>query len=201
MNNKIYQKLFEIKESGGAGLHIFENPKIIFIHQSKCAGTSIYKSLTSTCNEVTNIPLKDVAKNFHQYFSFTIVRNVYTKVLSEYNHEINSKLHNLNFNDWLDKVCKRIRIEGNNGCFADYSNRYNELDQKPFCVIDGRQYLSYVGSFENLHDMLDVFIEKTGLNFNLPKLNPTAYNKTGMTHDQINLIKERFKDDIEYFGF
>lgn len=200
MSEKIYNKLLEIKKSGGAGIHIFENPKIVYLHLSKCAGTTIHKTLLTTCKEVY-VDLKDVAENFEEYFSFTVVRNIYSKVLSEYNHEVNSNIHNMNFDSWLDFVCKRMRIDGNGGCFADYSNQYNELDQKSFCVIEDQPYLSYVGRFENLNDVFDVLNKKTGENMIFPKLNPTKYKKTEMRSDQINLIKERFKDDIEYFGF
>lgn len=200
MNEKIYNKLLEIKKSGGAGIHIFENPKIVYLHMSKCAGTTIHKTLLTTCKEVY-VDLKDVAENFDEYFSFTVVRNIYSKVLSEYNHEINSNLHNMNFDTWLDFVCKRMRIDGKGGCFADYSNQYNELDQKSFCVVEDQPYLSYVGRFENLNDVFDVLNKKTGEKMIFPKLNPTKYKKAEMRSDQINLIKERFKDDIEYFGF
>lgn len=200
MSEKIYNKLLEIKKSGGAGIHIFENPKIIYLHLSKCAGTTIHKTLLTACREV-QVDLKEVAENFDQYFSFTVVRNTYSKVLSEYNHEINSNLHGMKFDKWLDTVCKRIRIDGKGGCFADYSNQYNELDQKSFCVIEDQPYLSYVGRFENLNDVFDTLNQKTGGKMSFPKLNPTNYKKTEMSPEQVELIEERFKDDIEYFGF
>lgn len=202
-SEKIYKKLSEIQSSGGCGIHVFDDPKIIYIHLSKCAGTTIHKALTSKLKEVPRqeVNLQEIANNFDEYFSFTVVRNTYSKVLSEYNHEVNSNLHTMDFDEWLESVCNRKRIDGRVGCFADYSNKYNELDQKPFCVIEGQPYLSYIGRFKNLNDVFDRLREKAGGKITFAKLNPTSYNKIKMTSNQIQLIEERFREDIEYFGF
>lgn len=199
-NTELYDKFLAMKNSGGVGIHVFKNPNIIYLHLSKCAGTTIYKTLVSACQEVP-LDIKEISENFDKYFSFTVVRNTYSKVLSEYNHEINSNLHTMNLDEWLESVCNRKRIDGRAGCFADYSNEYNELDQKSFCDMDGKDYLSYVGRFENLNEVFSVLNDKVGGKLNFPVLNTTNYRKREMSAEQVELIEERFKEDIEYFGF
>lgn len=200
--SQILEKLLRIYNSGGAGLSIFGDPKIIYIHLSKCAGTTIHKTLLKNFNEIDNskINFEELAENFDQYFSFTVVRNTYSKVLSQYNHEKNAKMHSHDLDSWLKIVSDKKIINGPNKDFSDYSNEYNELNQKIFCTIDGKNYLNYVGRFENIDETFKKLNDQFGIK-NFPLLNPTIYRVNEINLKQTNLIKKIFKPDIEYFKF
>ena len=201
--DKIYKKLTTIRNSQGAGIHLYENANILFLHLSKCAGTSISKKLSSHFKEVPTeqIDFKQVSDNFDKYFSFTIVRNIYTKIVSQYNYELQSNLHAMNFDSWLENVSKKVRIQGNNNCFSDYSNEYNELSQKPFCLLDGQEYLSHVGRFEDLNTTANLLSKKTAVDISFPMLNKTNYKIKNVPDNQIKIIEDTFKEEIRYFGF
>ena len=204
---KIYNKLIDIKRSGGCGMHIFFEPNILYIHLSKCAGTSIYNLLKTEFKnsekENTEENIKYVADNFDNFFSFVIVRNIYDKVLSEYNHEKNGGMHDLSLDCWLNAVASKKCIKSKKGrtaSFADYNNKYNELDQKEFVVLDeGSSYLSFIGSFENLNEDIKIIKKKLNMKNSLPFLNKTKYNTSKLTKEQIEVVKDRFREDISFF--
>jgi len=203
-NYKIYKKLLDIKKSKcGGGLVLFKNPNIVYLHLSKTAGTTIYKVLKSNATEiaVNEKSIKEVSENFDDWFSFIVVRNIFTKILSQYNHEYNNNLHNYDFDTWMNLVNDRQIIGNTDGFCSDYSDIYNELDQKSFCTIDEKEWLSHIGHFESLGDTFNILEKKLNKKINWPHLNPTNYKKTNLSKEQNELVSRRFKKDIEYFGF
>jgi len=197
----ILNKLLDIYNSNACGFHLYEEPKIIFIHLSKCGGTSIHKVLSESYRETdrNKINLEKLAEDFYNYFSFAVVRNIYSKALSQYNHEVYQKMHSYDFDAWLKIVSENKVIECPN-CRSDYSNAYNELSQKIFTTIDGINFLTYVGRFENMKQTFSLLNKKFNVK-KIPLANPSFYSYKRLSNNQIFIISKLFQSDIEYFKF
>ena len=196
-----------------------ETPKkmLSFIHITKCAGTFIeemgrennikwgrhHKEYGWWHEIFINKPLELKEK----YDWFVIVRNPYTRILSEYycqwggiNHESceNVKIENdKDFNDFLIERINTRDLAGHH-----YTEQYKYIDEK----IDIN-----IIKLENINTDLQVLFDEYNININISnykkmntkenKSNILPYTIDNFNEELITLINEVYDKDFQLFGY
>lgn len=198
---------------------ICHNRKILFIHNPKCAGTSISKSLNmfspknapnieilsgiynnivlqTLCLEYYN---KYTSEDLSNYTIFTCVRNPYERVLSDY------MWCDRGFSNILD-FCKFIKQT-----LQTKKNKYEYMQ------FDSKYYYNHIlpqSEYINNTNLKVQILHMENLNEEFKKLFPNIIlkheNKTSHSNyknvfknnkECINIINEIYKKDFETFGY
>ncbi|HUQ30104.1 MAG TPA: sulfotransferase family 2 domain-containing protein [Candidatus Paceibacterota bacterium] len=157
-----------------------------------------------------------------QHYSFGFVRNPWSRLVSWYQMIVNPpqkpenskgqwtpnnglwkyvQEHSSTFEEFLDN-CTDIISENRDGFIYQKSFTKNQIDY--FTDASGTLAVNFVGRFEQLQEDFDKVT--TALNLpqtKLPILNvgPTTDYRTFYTERTKQLVAERFKKDIEIFGY
>jgi hypothetical protein len=204
--------------------------KCIFIHISKCAGTSVENAFGVFRNEpgslealrgwdtkhklyrqhATPQQLLDLElitkRQWSTYYKFIIYRNSWSKLLSDYMWA--SRVHNIedSFDNFLLKKGKF------SGILNDNSNEKYCGDhlypQKDYFFLNGKEikYDTEI-DFDNIQIGFKKVIKDLNLNsdFFANKENTTIYKKSHYSYvyslKSKNLVKKIYKEDIDYFNF
>lgn len=194
--------------------------KFVFVHIPKTAGSSIEKKFNiygvdnngendiictdimfgknyqhSTYNQILERSPKDVS----DYFSFSFVRNPWSKMVSEFfwRKPWDKEIQGFTFNQFVDRVCD-FDLNHPKMCphFIEQSKFIlNKKDEK---IID------FVGKAENFESDFNLICVKLNVkNNNLDKVNTTKHKDYLHYYDKqsINKIKEKYRRDIEYFSY
>ena len=197
--------------------------KFIFIHIPKCGGSSIYKALVpgiaDDINETEHGGWDSQSKvmkqhataeqikqfycpDFHEYFSFTFVRNPWDKAVSDYL--------------WMTSLDDSNR----SGSFNDYLNEVNEFSAKSLKrlkrydhIIPQVDYVStstennivdFIGRFENFQQDFNTVCDKIGMSRQqLPHKNKTKHKHYTEYYDDETrgIVAGKYARDIELFGY
>lgn len=203
--------------------------KFIFIHIPKCAGTSVYKALMPKQDwhninntehggwddknkihkqHATALQTKEFyCSNFNDYFSFTFVRNPWSKMVSDYL--------------WMTNLDESSNGYRRKGAFLEYLNNENDFDlenlkketfyrydhilpQTDFVLNNkGERMVDFIGKFENLQEDFNVICDKIGIpRQQLPHTNKSQHKHyTEYYNNQTReIVAEKYAKDIEYFG-
>ena len=186
--------------------------KFIFIHIPKCYGSSIEKSLVDdSCifrsdayphNFIFRYPLnhctlsniersKVLYPNFNKFYSFTFVRNPFSRLVSEYFY-LKDRLE-------LSKDIKKELIylaeQSKNGIWGNHCK-----DQHSFI----NDKINYIGRVENVQEDFDIVCDKIGIpRQQLPHENKTKHKHYTEYYDDETreIVAEKYAKDIEYFGY
>lgn len=206
---------------------ISHNYKCIFIHITKCAGTSIETALGHfdgyawemyrggqdhrTIKQIKNGFVNKNDRNpncqlivnqqqFNDYFKFTFVRNPWDRLYSVYEYVKTHKNHKKQFNMLPDTTFKEFLksyIESGRLFFRSQLSYIQD--------VDGSIPLDFIGRFENLQEDFDIVRQKLGTN-KIPHL--THSNKSSnygykkkYDEETIELVRDFYKEEIEVFGY
>lgn len=216
---------------------INKDKKVLFVHIPKTGGSTIEKffDMTNKTNRADydllfgvdtrrknvnyDIALQHLTfneiKNNHKikvnnYFSFSLVRNPWDKVISAYlNHFIKLKP---DFNNFLSWVEKSVEYEKDHDHFT-YQDKRNKIltnthfkEQYKFIYNDDNQIMvDYLGRFEYWNESFKKICELAKVEYREPEI----YNKNNnrkhyseyYNKKQADLIKKIYKKDIELFGY
>lgn len=201
---------------------ISHEKRVIFIHIPKNAGESIERTLgiyggnpnetlcgilhnTFVLQHFTAPQLRKFLADddmWNQYFKFAIVRNPWSKAVSEYHWYLRYG-PNCTFKAWVKTLSTRIRINqfihlcevGHNLKQCDFI-----FDQSGTCMVDK------VLKFENLQDEFFDLASHQGWQVELIHAHTTASKdkkdfRTYYDAETIALIEAIYKDDINAFGY
>ena len=182
------------------------NKKFIFIHINKNAGSSINsafgkKKFHLTVKELINLLGE---KEFSKAIKFTVVRNPYDRVISQYVHRVKTNQSNMfedniNLNTWIDKVY------GDQKDPKYYKPQYKMFyTQKQWLTnINGEIRADYILKFEELHSDFNNFCHEYDLNIKLPHLNRSLSSKQDnyLNNESIGIIEQHFEEDFEAFEY
>ena len=204
--------------------------KFIFIHIPKTGGHSVDKFFLErsmvddtkwhcTSNQIMKF-IGD--ETWNSYFSFTIVRNPWDRMVSEYSWQKGSAATQIatpwgndqvSFKDFLKMVqlSPRNHHDMNQIRAFDTWYRMQEIKdghlntQLSFIINDnGEKIIDHVIKFERLNAEFTQTLKKIGLKEeSLPHLNKSDRGSYDQYYDQecIDIVAERFKDDIDYFKY
>ena len=185
---------------------------VLFIKIPKTGSTSIRKCLNLPPGHQTLAMFNEAGTTYD--YSFTFVRNTYTRLVSWYRHEYN---HNIDgFRKW---------VKG--GCVVDWEDDWTASwqDNKPLNQMNyitdknGNINIDFIGFFENINDdflelcnQLDInpppklphIIPKPFLETREVRIEKTQFSYSAeMYYDMETkeIVDNLFKDEIEYFKF
>lgn len=170
----------------------------MFYHMPKTAGSSMNKILlkysdTPHVNEpkitraITHVPVDVTWEKYggHKYFSFTFVRNPYSRVVSHYNFLTKLGYINKSFKDFiLDKEPTQFRLLN----------------------LNGKIPLTFIGKYENLENDFNYVAEKINI---VERYSDLGYihqakkvdYKEYYTNELKNLVDNIHDNDFKYFNY
>lgn len=186
--------------------------KFLFIHIPKTSGRSIEVCLNKRCGRDDNDKrfngplrlLRDPHKtldNYYKiyseqelknYFKFTLVRNPFDRIVSEYFYSKQRRLTKTQ--DFKTFVI--------NGEIDTHSYAYHNIPQIDFFVNIKR--IDYIGKFENLQQDFSTVCDKIGIpQQQLPHKNKSNHKHYTEYYDDETreFVAERYAKDIEYFDY
>jgi hypothetical protein len=136
-------------------------------------------------------------RQFNSYFKFGFVRNPWDRTVSLYERREGLRMRDkMTFEEFVNWI-----KYSSSTCIHPVPHR-NQLDW--FIDPHGNVIIDFIGKFENLHEDWTFVCKKTGIEKQLPheNMNPRKKNYTEYyTAATRNIIAEKFKVDIEYFGY
>ena len=177
---------------------ILENEKIIFVHIIKTAGVSIEKYFGAGSHDHRNvidyIELLGGKEEFEDYFSFTIVRNPWDKMVSQYFFNAHKWVpENTTFKQYIELFGAGRQI-----------SRFTPL-HLPYIVDDEDNILvDYIGKFEALDDSMNHVCQKIGTSYHgMPHLNRSKRGDYRKYYDEesVEIVRKMFKKEIEMFDY
>lgn len=198
--------------------------KTIFVHNQKTGGSSIEKYFTEHIPDAKNLlprhcyAVQGIAQlgevGWKENYSFGFVRNPWSRLVSWYSMITERpsegkknplfeyvRSHSKNFEEFL-RNCTDEVTEDIKGIPYTKSVVRNQLDY--FTDQNGKMAVNFIGKFEQLEIDFQKVIAATSLpHFPLEKTNTTAKKeyRTFYTDETHQLVADRFKKDIEYFGY
>ena len=183
---------------------IIQEPKTIFIHIPKTAGTSVesvFKPYVRLNNLVDRHATVHEIKNklpgvYKDYNKFTIVRNPYERMVSfyfylkEYNELFRAKW-DISFIEWLNNP-EKVEIPFN----SDWIEKLGYFKNQEEWIDDTVTVIKY----ENLNKEINDFFNKE---INLPLKNNTKHKnyKTYYNKQSFDIVYNRYKKDFEKFNY
>jgi len=169
-------------------LHFFQNRKkrnFIFIHINKTAGMSIEKALgLNEKQHFTAIEFRQKigAKKWERVFKFSIVRNPWDKVVSQYFHRLKTNQiglgdYRIDFKEWV----KLTYGEQNPKYYDDpkyFMPQLNWLTDN-----NGKLMVDFIGRFENLENDFRFICNKIGVSTDLPLINKSEHKEFQFYYD------------------
>jgi len=184
---------------------IYPNHKVIFIHIPKNAGSTITRALDTAFERRRKLPrgpqihddniTKEMAKEF---FIFAVQRNPWDRFVSLWNYWKNKrKIINLSFEEFCVSDFKTVLPESESKHLLQQVQLNNQPD---FVNVD------FWVKYESLQKDYDRVCSHLGLSYDqiLPHINSskqTRHYKSYYTPELKEIIGERFKEDIEFFGY
>jgi len=135
-----------------------------------------------------------------KYDWFTVVRNPYTRILSQFHYDIIKErfINNYKLEDYdKTKFNEHIRYNINNRKkhLGHYMEQYKYIDKK---------YKIHILKFENLEEDFNNLMKKYNLNLSLSQhLNTSIkiFNISNFDFETISLINQIYKKNFDFFGY
>lgn len=197
---------------------VFHNLKCIFIHIPKTAGTSIEQFIKDNGkNEISYLGVRnnrslhhllayelklELSYLYNQYYKFSIIRNPYDRLLSEYYwtpiRGVGYK-SNQTKADFITYVAKVVK----NKLF--FENIYNDHFIPQHCfVFKGKNLLvDHIFRYEDLDYIIDFLKKRFNINRNFPCLNKSDHSikKTEWNNRQKERIYKIYEKDFIIFNY
>jgi len=199
IKNKIGLKL-------NSPLHKGEIKDYIFVHINKTAGTSIIKVIGKPFRK--HLTAKEIIKTIGQKkwdnaYKFTVIRNPWGKVVSQYKHNIKMNSNNMakkpiEFKDWVS------RTYGKNKDPKYYGRPQMYLPQVEWLKnYEGKIDVDKIIRFENLNEGINDVFNTLGIDQQLPHVNKTFKTDYTSFYDKESkkIIEDWFLEDIQVFEY
>lgn len=195
---------------------VCHSKKCIFIHIPKTGGTSIEQFLKDNGkNHLEYIGVREgrsmhhyfafdfkinIPRIFYTYYKFSIVRNPYDRLLSEYywtpikDAGYKSNKSKKEFLNYVIKVMKNKDF---------FSNIYNEhfIPQHIFIYTNKKLLVDNIFRYEDL-DFVETYLKKKlNIENNLPFLNKSNFKKEKWNEKQKEIIYNLYKKDFILFNY
>lgn len=185
-----------------------ENPRLVFIHVYKNAGTSIRRAFlkaglqdeAATHGFASHATAGDVirkigAEAFNSYHSFAVVRNPWDWQVSLYRYALEKPNHHQH---------EMVKQMGSFEVYLDWRCREEVRLQKGFVAdADGAILVNRLIRFESLAAEFNSLCRDLGITASLPHLNASTRSRWQDCYDErtFDLVKKTFAEDIALFGY
>ncbi len=196
---------------------VSDSHKLVFVHIQKTGGVTVHGLLRERIPDLRNIVARhEFARrgmaeldDWDEYFKFAFVRNPWDRLVSWYTmvttfdkagNELWRYVHDNSstFEEFIHNCTGEVKIR--KGVY--YSFAYNQLDY----VTDehGNLLVDFIGQLENFDEDIQEVFRRIGLELEtVPHHNRSGHRhySTFYTPETEMIVRERFKRDIEYFGY
>ena len=199
-------------------MFVSDSRKVVFIHIQKTGGLTVDRLLNERIPDLHRVGARhgfaslgmDGLDNWDEYFKFAFVRNPWDRLVSWYNmvttmpkdgNELWRYVHDNSstFEEFIYNCTDEVEIKDG----VHYSFAYNQLDY----VTDehGNLLVDFIGRLENFDRDLQEVFRRIGF-----ELETVPHIRAGSSHQHYStfytpdtelIVRERFKRDIEYFGY
>ena len=183
--------------------NIIEKRKIIFLHNPKCAGNSIYNAL-GIKTKTSHLYPSDLCtkKVWESFYSFVVVRNPFDRLISFFSYHTGNKYNGA----YLRKYPK----------LKSYSlKEYFEIMRKNEFIIkpqinyishkDSKKLVNSIIYFEDLNKGLDRLFKKLKIDFSvLAHLNKSKHKDYKLYFQDDDFVKKLnyyYAEDIDFFNY
>lgn len=185
---------------------IFKNVSLkygmIYVHIPKTGGSTIE---TIFFNDIINRKKKICSEHFpiqkynkfNNFFSFTIVRNPYTRILSIYNYYMKGGNQSILDKNILDKTTTLDNF------LVKYNNEnLPHLNTQAYYINNNVDNIDYIGRFENFENEVFKIAERIKLLITtVENVRKTDYETYIITPKFINNINQLYNIDFELFNY
>jgi len=196
---------------------VIHKKKCIFVHIPKCAGTSMEQFLKDYGNNdidyfgvFNNRSLHHLTayellmslrkKKFGKYYRFSIVRNPYDRLLSEYYW---CPLINIGYkyNKTKDNFLKYVifLFKNKNKMLSVYNDHF--IPQYDFLYENNNLIVNNIFKYEHFSYVNDFLKKKLNINNDFITINKTNFEKEDWTTEQKELIYKLYKNDFILFNY
>lgn len=179
--------------------------KFIFIRMHKVGGTSISNALGIEKRHYTTKQIINIVgrSRYERCYTFTFVRNPYSKMVSTYKYFTKLNLYKMGENPipfpvWVEKTIGHDKD-------PNYFTTDKYLCQQVDWLKDDKGLISLdkIGKFENIREDFNEIARKLNIDSPLPHLNATKKSDYRKYYDQNSfaLVKNYYQDDLTYFGY
>ena len=191
----------------GRGIHFLKYhnfDRFIFIHINKTGGSSIEKALNIPSDHKTALEKAEEIghKAWNKKFTFTVIRNPWDKVVSQYYYRLKTnqtdlQKNSIGFREWVIRA------------YGDQDVHYYDIPKMFMPQIDwitdenGNILVDEIIRFENLESEFNDVLEKLGKNVILPHVKKSNRGNYREYYDAgtIEIVRNWFQRDIERFGY
>jgi hypothetical protein len=196
---------------------VSDSRKVVFIHIQKTGGLTVDRLLNERIPDLRGLVARhafarrgmEQLDEWNEYFKFAFVRNPWDRLVSWYSmvttmpregNELWRYVHDNSstFEEFIYNCTDEVEIKDG----VHYSFAYNQLDY----VTDdhGNLLVDFIGRLENFDRDLQEVFRRIGFELEtVPHKNRSGHQhySTFYTPDTELIVRERFKRDIEYFGY
>jgi chondroitin 4-sulfotransferase 11 len=196
---------------------VSDSHNVVFIHIQKTGGITVDRLLKERIPDLRGIVARhgfarqgmDELDDWDAYFKFAFVRNPWDRLVSWYSMVTNlpragNELwqyvndNSSTFEEFIYNCTDEVEIKEG----VHYSFAYNQLDY----VTDehGNLLVDFIGRLENFDEDLKEVFRRMGFELEtVPHKNRSSHRhySTFYTPETEMIVRERFKRDIEYFGY
>lgn len=185
--------------------------KFLFLHISKCGGTSIKKMIKNKDN-IENIERHHLDSlhlrldRYNDYIKFTIVRDPYDRIKS-----VCRMVNERGYQTTIDEILDIVEDKDVSHYFQFFNTKNGYIKRhalpmthKHYCVYDlesEKLIADKVYRFEDFGSIHKDLEELTGRNFELIKVNSTKKIGLVLSKDQIRRINKIYEKDFEVFNY
>lgn len=191
---------------------ISDSHKFIFFMNHKVCITSINRILfKKNIKDILNkkFDLNSYKKwvdnsinKFDEYFKFTIVRNPWDRMVSCFSY---MNYSNLKFEEFILSYIAAKEKDKNNSILSDYEFRLvsHLFPQINNIILNGKQYVDFIGRYENLNSAWNVITNKINFHHKLPHKNATIHKNYVQYYDKntIKLVENLYLEEIEFLNY
>jgi chondroitin 4-sulfotransferase 11 len=187
-------------------LHKGKNTNYVFIHINKTAGTSIVDVIGKPFRK--HLTVKDVInvigqQKWDEAYTFTVIRNPWDKVVSQYKHAIKMNSNNMakksiEFKDWVACTYGEPKDPFYYGRAQMFFPQVEWLKN-----FQGKIDVDKIIRFENLNEGINEVFNTLAIDSDLPHLNETHKTNYRDFYDNESkqIISEWFHEDIQVFEY
>jgi len=196
---------------------VSDSHKLVFVHIQKTGGITVHRLLNERIPDLRGLAARhgfasqgmDQLDEWDEYFKFAFVRNPWDRLVSWYSmvttmpregNELWQYVHDNSstFEEFIYNCTDEVEIKEG----VHYSFAYNQLDY----VTDeqGNLLVDFIGRFENFDKDVQEVFRRIGFKLEtVPHMNSSGHRhySTFYTPETELVVRERFKRDIEYFGY
>src|SRR5215212_3725330 len=207
----------KIEREDWEGVFVSDSRKVVFVHIQKTGGITVDRLLNERIPDLRLIGARhgfaslgmDELDDWNEYFKFAFVRNPWDRLVSWYSmvmtmprdgNELWRYVHDNSstFDEFIHNCTDEVEIKDG----GHYSFAYNQLDY----VTDdhGNLLVDFIGRLENFEKDIQEVFRSIGFELEaVPHENRSGHRhySTFYTPDTELIVSERFKRDIEYFGY